>query len=129
MQERRRRRSRIPAVVTALILLGVSWMGARHQAEVAHVRDTAGQIVHGHELADHHATSPIAHLHGRADHGHSSTCALLANLHTPIAVPASVATVAALSHASEVIAAIAPAPSATIASYRLAPKTSPPALG
>ncbi|MBA3821745.1 MAG: hypothetical protein H0X17_22870 [Deltaproteobacteria bacterium] len=117
------------AVVTALILLGVGWMGARHQAEVAHVRDTAGRIVHGHELADHHATSSTAHLHGRADHGHSSTCALLANLHAPIAFPAGVATVSTVSHASEIAVAIAPAPSATIASYRLAPKTSPPALG
>lgn len=121
---------RAVAIATTLILLAVGWLGARHEAEVAHVREQSGRIVHGQQLADHHDAEAGHHLHGRElrdDHG--GACALLA-------VPPSAFAIAAPVLAGQPIAARAPSLTAppcdvvaSVAPYRLAPKTSPPAHG
>ncbi len=126
MQERRR----ATAFAAALILLVVGWLGARHEAEVAHGRDEAGRAVHAQELADHHTLGATAHLHGREVHEHAGACMLLAIAHLPFAVAAPPTSVVAT---QEFIAAsgarrTAP-PRTTLAAYRLAPKTSPPTHG
>jgi hypothetical protein len=127
MQERRSRRA--VAALGAVLLVVVGWFGARHEAEVAHVRDQRGALVHAYELADHHGADSTAHLHGRNDHAHAAgACALLAVVHAPA--------MAARGPAPVAVPAIACAPRtppvaavrAAIAGYRLAPKTSPPAL-
>src|SRR5690242_1664120 len=83
MQERRSRR--VAAAVTAVLLLLVGWLGARHEAEVAHVRDQRGDVVHAQELAEHHEESAVAHLHGRESHEHApGACELLAITHAPL---------------------------------------------
>jgi hypothetical protein len=126
MQERRSRRA--AAAITAALLLIVGWLGARHEAEVAHVRDHKGDMVHAPRLEGHHEVGPTAHLHGREVHSHDDgRCSLLAVAHASIAVakPAA-AVIAAL--AQEVGAPPVAAVHSAIAGYRLAPKTSPPAL-
>jgi hypothetical protein len=124
MQERRSQRA--VAALAAAVLILVGWLGAHHRAEVAHVRDGSGGMVHAAELADHHAADSAAHVHGRSDHEDApGACTLLATL---IARPAAVLAVAATADASILPAAppaIAAVPS-SIAAYRLAPKTSPP---
>lgn len=126
MQERRR----ATAFATALILLAVSWLGARHEAEVAHGRDEAGRAVHAQELADHHELGATAHLHGREVHEHAGACMLLAIAHLPFAVAAPPnAVVASQQFIAASDARRTAAPCATVAAYRLAPKTSPPTHG
>jgi hypothetical protein len=127
MQERRLRRA--AAALSAVLLVAVGLLGARHGAEVAHVRDQKGDLVHAQELADHHQTGPAAHLHARDDHAHApGACALLAFLHAPAvaARPPGAALTLAVAHdlGAPPVAAVHTA----IAGYRLAPKTSPPAL-
>ena len=126
MQVRRSRRA--VAAVTAVALILVAWLGAYHEADVAHVRDGAGHVVHAQELADHHATDTAAHLHGRAEHPHADgACALLATLHARASTGfIAVTTVTAIAAGPRpALAAIPP----SIAPYRIAPKTSPPARG
>jgi len=124
MQERRS--SRAVAAVAAAVLILVGWLGAHHRAAVAHVHDPSGSLVHAAELADHHAADTATHLHGRADHRDApGACTLLATLHArPTAGPAvaAVADAAILPAPPPAIALVPPA----IATYRLAPKTSPP---
>ena len=127
MQERRSRRA--VAALSAVLLVAIGLLGARHEAEVAHVRDQRGDLVHAQELADHHHTGPTAHLHGRDGHAHDAgACALLAFHHAPAvaARPSGVALAPAVAH--ELGAPPIAAVHAAIAGYRLAPKTSPPAL-
>jgi hypothetical protein len=126
MQERRSRRA--VAALSAVLLIAIGLLGARHEAEVAHVRDQNGDLVHAQELADDHEAGPAAHLHGRDDHAHApGVCALLAVVHAPaLAAPAPAAALApAIAHelGAPPIASVHRA----IAAYRLAPKTSPPA--
>lgn len=121
------RSCRAVAAVTAVILILTGWLGAHHEAEVAHVHDAFGQLVHAQRLADHHEPGAAAHLHGRADHQHApGACALIA------AAPARTSTSPELPATTD--AAIfaeappcRPAVPPSIAAYRLAPKTSPPA--
>jgi hypothetical protein len=124
MQERRSQRA--VAAFAAAVLIFVGWLGAHHRAEVAHVHDPSGSLVHAAELADHHAADSAAHVHGRADHRDApGACTLLATLHArPTAAPAVavLADAAILPAPPPAIAAVPPA----IAAYRLAPKTSPP---
>lgn len=128
MQERRSRRA--VAALSAALLVVVGLLGARHEAEVAHVRDRMGEFVHAQRLSDHHEAGPAAHLHGRDDHRHApGACGLLAVLHAPAVSSRPVALAAAPAVARDLEApAIAPVHGA-IAGYRLAPKTSPPAVG
>jgi hypothetical protein len=127
MQERRS--YRVVAALGAALLLFVGLLGARHAAEVAHVRDQRGDLVHAQELADHHHGGPAAHLHGRAGHDHApGVCALLAALHASAVAPRSPAAVVAALAACDLAAPLTAAVHGGIAGYRLAPKTSPPAL-
>ncbi len=126
MQERRR----ATAFATALILLAVGWLGARHEAEVSHGRDEAGRAVHAQELADHHELGATAHLHGREVHEHAGACMLLAIAHPPFANAAPPSSVAARQEFIDASGAPCTAAShTTLAAYRLAPKTSPPTHG
>lgn len=124
IQERRSQRA--VAALAAAVLIFVGWLGAHHRAEVTHVRDGSGSMVHAAELADHHATDSTAHLHNRSDHEDApGACTLLATL---IARPAAAPAVAAIADAS-ILPAAPPATAAvpsSIAAYRFAPKTSPP---
>lgn len=124
MQERRSQRA--VAALVAAVLICVGWLGAHHRAEVVHVRDGSGSMIHAAALADHHASDSAAHVHGRADHRDApGACTLLAIL---IAPPATAFTVAVIADASILPAAppaLASVPPA-LAAYRLAPKTSPP---
>jgi hypothetical protein len=124
MQERRSQRA--VAALVAAVLIFVGWLGAHHRAEVAHVHDGSGSMVHAAALADHHASDSAAHVHGRSDHQDApGACTLLATL---IARPAAASAVAVIADASILPAAppaLAFVPPA-LAAYRLAPKTSPP---
>jgi hypothetical protein len=126
LQERRSRRA--AAALGAVFLLVAGWLGARHEAEVAHVRDQQGDLVHAQKLADDHQVGPASHLHGREAHAHDAgVCELLAIAHAPaVASRAPACAVPAMAHdlATPPVAAVHGA----IAGYRLAPKTSPPAL-
>ena len=113
------------AIATALILLSVGLLARHHEAEAAHVRESSGRMVHAQALAEHHGTTPNAHLHGREVHAHAGECSLLAIAHAPALHVGSlgVAAVATLtSHLELAPSAIA----SSIAAYRFAPKTSPP---
>lgn len=126
-QERRSRR--VAAAVTAVLLLLVGWLGARHEAEVAHVRDQRGDVVHAQELADHHEVSSTAHLHGRESHEHApGVCDLLAITQAPVVAAEPPAALARAVSGQALGAPIVETAGGTIAGYRIAPKTSPPAL-
>jgi hypothetical protein len=117
---------RVVAIATTLAFVAVGLLAQRHEAEAAHAREQSGRIVHAQALADHHETSPNTHLHKRDAHGHAGDCSLLtmaherlvSSSHTPIVV------------ATEAVALVEVAAShdvaSPIATYRLAPKTSPP---
>lgn len=127
LQERRSRR--VIAALGAAFLLLVGILGARHEAEVAHARDRLGNFVHGQALTEHHEEGPTSDMHGRTAHRHAAgPCALLAALHAPaVWAQPPAAPVAALA-VRENPAPRAAAVHGRIAGYRLAPKTSPPAL-
>jgi len=121
---------RAVAIATTLILLAVGWLGARHEAEVAHVREQSGRIVHGQELADHHEAEAGTHLHGRAvrdDHG--GACSVVAVPCPGFAVAAPVLAGAPVAQAAPRTTLPVATVVVTVAPYRLAPKTSPPAHG
>ncbi len=127
MQERRSRRA--AAALSAVLLIVVGLLGARHEAEVAHVRDQKGDLVHAQELADHHHAGPSAHLHGREDHDHApGACSLLAVLHASADASRAQVAVAAPSIVHDLLAPPIAAVPGAIPGYRLAPKTSPPAM-
>lgn len=128
MQERRSRRA--VAALAAALLMAVGVLGARHEAEVAHVRDQKGDLVHAQELAEHHhGAASSAHLHGTEAHGHApGACALLAVVHAPALAARAPAAAAALAIAHDLQPPPIAAVHGAIAGYRLAPKTSPPAL-
>jgi hypothetical protein len=104
----------------------------RHETTVAHVHGAlSGELEHAHELADFHELSTTPHLHGRSvdAHGETGACALLAALdHATILPGAPAGSTAARPAAVTTPPWFALAPPA-LALYRLAPKTSPPAVG
>jgi hypothetical protein len=117
---------RLVAIATALILLGVGLLAKQHEAEAAHAHEHSGQIVHAQKLADHHEPDSTAHLHGREDHGHHGACTLLAIAHQPI-VHTTAGIAVAVTRITRSLGEVATTePRASIAAYRLAPKTSPP---
>ena len=127
MQERRSRSA--VATLSAVVLILVGWLGARHEAEVAHVRDQRGDVLHAEELAEYHEVGPSAHLHGRADHSHApGACALVAIAHAPLVAAEAPAGLALAVSAQELGAPVVAEAGGTIAGYLIAPKTSPPAL-
>ena len=127
MQERRS--SRAVAALSAALLIVVGLLGARHEAEVAHVRDPQGAFVHAQKLSGHHESCSAADMHGRDEHRHASgACGLLAVLHGSAISSRPPAVAAAPAIARDLEAPPIAAVPAAIAGYRLAPKTSPPAL-
>jgi hypothetical protein len=127
MQERRSRRA--AAAFGAALLIVVGWFGAWHEAEVAHVRDGRGELVHAHELAELHHDGPAAHLHGRHAHEHlPGACALLAVAHATTVAARAIAPDTIPPIPYELAATQLAAVHGAIARYRLAPKTSPPAM-
>jgi hypothetical protein len=127
MQERRSRRA--VAALSAALLIVMGLLGARHEAEVAHVRDGNGDLVHGQELAEHHENGAAAHMHGREDHSHiEGACGLLAVLHAPAVASRPPAALVPLAVSHELTVPAIAAVHGAIPAYRLAPKTSPPAL-
>ena len=117
---------RVVAIATALSLVCVGLLARHHEAQAAHARESSGRIVHAQELADHHVGGVNAHLHEAVRHDHAGDCGLLALAHAPIldAAPVVLATpVATLTHAVPPLVVVT---GASIAGYRLAPKTSPP---
>lgn len=116
------------AAFVALWLVGGGVLARHHAADAPHARDRAGGFVHAQALAGHH-TSRHADIHGQqAQDADDGDCALLTAAHQPasaaIARPAIIAGPGA--------PAARPAPrqggrAPLAASYRLAPKTSPPA--
>jgi len=127
VQERRSRRA--VAALSAALLMAVGLLGARHAAEVAHVRDRKGDFVHAQKLADHHEVGPAAHMHSSEEHRHAAgACALLAVLHGSAVSSRPPAVIAAPATARDLGTPPIAAVHGAIAGYRLAPKTSPPAL-
>lgn len=124
-QDRRQWRARALAASTAVILCAVGLLGRHHEAATVHVRDTAGGIHHAQRLAEDHESSSSAHLHGRADHGHAGECTLLAIAHSSIVLPAT-AIAAPIPAAARELDLPAVVQRTARATYRLAPKTSPP---
>jgi len=127
MQERRSRRA--AAALSAVFLLLVGVLGARHEAEVAHVRDQRGDFVHAQQLADHHESGAAADMHSRDEHRHvAGACGLIAILHGSAVSARAPAVAAAAAVEGDLGAPPSAAVHGGIAGYRLAPKTSPPAL-
>ena len=123
------RSRRAVAAIGAAVLLLVGWLGARHEAEVAHVRDQRGDVVHAEELAGHHEVDRAAHLHGREDHAHApGACELVALAHASLVAAQAPAGLALAVFVEELGAPVAVEAGGTIAGYLIAPKTSPPAL-
>jgi hypothetical protein len=122
-------RIRVIAATTALWLIVSAVLAAHHEATVVHIRNAAGAYVHGQALAGHHQ-GPISDIHGQRHPGaDAGECALLNAFHQPasadVTAPAVVTTACAI-HVRHIVpdadSAIA------FAVYRLAPKTSPPAV-
>lgn len=129
MQLRRGRRAIALVLAGCVVLSGLAAL--RHETTVAHVHGAlSGELEHAHELADFHELSTTPHLHGRSDDAHveAGACALLAALDHATILPGSpAAATAALPVAVTTLAVVTPETPA-LALYRLAPKTSPPAL-
>ena len=118
---------RVVAIATALAFVAVGLLAQRHEAETAHAREQSGRVVHAQALADHHEASSHTHLHGREAHGHEGDCSLLAMAHDRFASASHVAIAVAIEAVEATEVAAAHDIAAAIATYRLAPKTSPPA--
>jgi hypothetical protein len=129
MQLRRGRRAIALLLASCIVLSGLVLL--RHQTAVAHVHGAqSGELEHAHALADYHELSTTPHLHGRDVDAHEETgvCALIAALDHASIIPGSPGdATAAKPVAVTVLAAFTLDPPA-LALYRLAPKTSPPAL-
>ena len=117
---------RVVAVATALTLLCVGLLARHHASEAAHAREHSGQIVHAQELADHHVGGANAHLHEAAVHEHAGACSLLAIAHAPLLATARHVLTTPAAVTTQVGGTVVAVAGASIAGYRLAPKTSPP---
>ena len=127
-----RLQERLVAVVTTVTLLLVGLIGRGHAADVAHVEDEHGRLVHAQQdeaLAAHDRTTRTTHLHEHAPaHADAGACSLLATVHQ-----AAIASVTASFTSRAVAHVVAPlrahASIYSLGGYRLAPKTSPPIAG
>ena len=117
---------RAVAIATALTLLAVGLLARWHEADAAHAREHSGRVVHAQALAEHHEESAAAHLHGREVHAHAGDCTLLAMAHEKIAVTSPHVIATPVEAITPVVAGELVTAHATLAAYRLAPKTSPP---
>jgi hypothetical protein len=120
---------RLLAVGAAVWLVVFGALGARHEARVTHVRDAqTGAVVHAGPSACHDH-NPVSHVHGTPAAGDHDVCELLSVLHQS-AEPA----VAWAGISVVVLATPDRAPRAfepvvrSRGVFRVAPKTSPPAL-
>ncbi|MBA3456767.1 MAG: hypothetical protein H0T42_27005 [Deltaproteobacteria bacterium] len=129
MQLRRGRRAIALLLAGCVVLSGL--VALRHASAVAHVHGAgSGELEHAHELADFHENSTTPHLHGRSvdAHAHAGVCSLLAaNDQTTIlpGCPGDATSVQPIAITTTPRFALEPP---ALARYRLAPKTSPPAL-
>lgn len=120
-------RAALAAVVGLTMIMG-GLLGLAHQAEVAHVRDTAtGAWIHAAPAVLGHVEGAASHLHAPARSGDLDLheCTLC---HGTSAAPAARPGLASVDAPRPLVAApraILAAPSAT-AVLRVAPKTSPP---
>jgi hypothetical protein len=128
MQLRRGKRAIALLLAGCVVLSGLVLL--RHQTTVAHVHGAlSGELEHAHALAEFHEQSTTPHLHGRDAEAHADVgvCALVAALDHATILPDSP------SDATAVQPAVAPSlisftlDRPSLARYRLAPKTSPPA--
>jgi hypothetical protein len=128
-----RRTARAIAILAAGAMLLVGLLALRHETLVAHVRDRAtGAVRHAQALAELHAQRDDAaappHLHGLdVEHRDTGSCPLRAGLEASTILPSTPPLAAAHVATTTVTSYIAQTPVAR-ARYRLAPKTSPPAL-
>jgi hypothetical protein len=117
--------ARFVAAFTALWLIAGGLLGARHEAEVPHVRDNAGRVFHGTPATGENGNETRIHDRASALHDHRA-CPLSASLHQPGCTShAQLASVVAVV-ATELDAPPARCGRRTRHVYRLAPKTSPP---
>jgi len=118
---------RVLAVVTGLWFVACGVLGAAHEANVAHVVDArTGEVFHGTAIAGTHTSdqSDVHRAEGTPDH---DACTLVTALHQPATSAVAHVHVATLPHVRG--EADRPAPRALFtarATYREAPKTSPP---
>lgn len=129
MQQRRGRRAIALLLAGCVVLSGLAAL--RHESTVAHVYGAlSGELEHAHELADFHELSTTPHLHGRSvdAHGDAGACALLAALDHSTIVSGSPTDSTAPRPAAVTTIPLFAFERPTLALYRLAPKTSPPAL-
>jgi hypothetical protein len=121
-------RIRVIAAATALWLVACGVLAARHEANVAHVRDAAGAYIHGKALAGHHE-GHSSDIHGqRHPDADAGECALLNAFHQPASADVASPAVVTIACATPVWRIDPDAVSAiAVAVYRFAPKTSPPA--
>ncbi|MDQ3369571.1 MAG: hypothetical protein M3680_29435 [Myxococcota bacterium] len=115
------------AALTGLWLVTCGFLSARHEAEVPHVRDRAGQVFHGVLSSNPAGADADERLHARdsAFHEHRA-CPLSASLHQPGPVHHT----AIVNQLAEVGLVLVVPPDRADGRqryvYRLAPKTSPP---
>ena len=118
---------RAVAIATALSLVCVGLLARWHEGEAAHAQEQSGRVVHAQALEGHHELSASAHLHGREVHSHAGDCTLLAMMHEPIAMASPWVIATPVEATTPIVGGELVATHSTIAAYRLAPKTSPPA--
>ena len=129
MQLRRGRRAIALLLAACVVLSGLAALS--HETTVAHVHGAvSGELEHAHELADFHELSTTPHLHGRSveAHGDAGACSLLAALDHATIVPAAAGGVTIAPPAAATTTPKFAFEPPALALYRLAPKTSPPAL-
>jgi hypothetical protein len=120
--------SRGIAATVALVLVVGGVLATHHEASTRHVRDAAGTFSHTAELTGHHAGHGVD-IHGQRTDTDTGDCALLTALHQAASAAGAAPYVAAAPRTSRrhdlwrtAIATLA------CHVYRLAPKTSPPAI-
>lgn len=129
MQLRRGRRAIALLLAGCVVLSGLVLLN--HQTTVAHVHGAlSGELEHAHALADYHELSTTPHLHGRDvdAHAEAGVCGLLAALDHATILAGSLGDATATQPASGAALPAFTLDPPALALYRLAPKTSPPAL-
>ena len=116
--------TRVSYALIWLVVAGL--LGARHEAEIAHVVDHhTGLVVHAPALSGHHGIGE-SDIHGQADpRGDHDACALVAALHQAVRAVFVQPLALAVSRVAVLVAPRTPA-FVVVDIYLLAPKTSPP---
>jgi hypothetical protein len=122
-------RSRSVAAITAWLFFACGLLAMRHEAATPHVRDRAGGFVHAAGLTGHHA-GHHSDIHGQRDpDAGTGECAVLTASHQAASAEIAAPVIAFAVGASSAPEALHVLDVTTItAVYRLAPKTSPPAV-